>query len=152
MTPGTLASPQELLREFARLNRRRKGDGITPLELLRWLDLRRQLEKQFPGRPPPDGGRTRVVVEFESREALRRSIMVNVRPIGLFVPTAFAAEPGTRFELRVLVVDSGDVYDSPVVVVSNNVGPDFSTRDLGMGLRFASERCPLRTALEQLHD
>ena len=78
--------------------------------------------------------------------------MANVRPIGLFVPTPFAAEPGTKFELRVTVEETGDAYDSPVVVVSNNVGPGFSTQSLGMGVRFATGDCALRRALEVLYD
>ncbi len=152
MTPVAGPSPQDLLREFAQLNRRRKESGITPLELQRWLDLRRKLEKQFPGRPPPGGGRTRVLVEFETRRALRRAIMAKLRPIGLFVPTPFAAEPGTKFELRVTVEETGDVYDSPVVVISSNVGPDLSTQSLGMGVRFARADCALRRALVALYD
>ena len=47
--------------------------------------------------------------------------------------------------------ETGDEYVGPVKVVSNNVGPDFSTRDLGMGVRFDSPECPLRAALEALY-
>ena len=77
--------------------------------------------------------------------------MANVRPIGLFVSTPFAAEAGTRFDLHVLVKATGDEFESPVVVVSNNVGPDFSTADLGMGLRFNAPASTLRAALEDLY-
>jgi hypothetical protein len=142
---------QKLLREFAQLNQRRRGDGITPLELLRWIDLRERLETAFPGRPAPAGGRTRVVVAFDTRRALRQAIMVNVRPVGLFVPTPFAAVPGTRFELSVRIEETGDCADGPVVVVSNNLGPDFSTRSLGMGVRFEADDCPLRRLVSKLH-
>ncbi len=45
---------------------------------------------------------------------------------------------------------TGEQCAGPVVVVSNNVGPDFSTRDLGMGVRFDSGNSPLREALEAL--
>jgi hypothetical protein len=145
------AIDQKLLREFAHLNRRRREEGITPLELLRWMDLTGRLEKAFPGRPAPTGGRTRVVVAFESRRELRQAIMVNLRPIGLFVPTPFAAEPGTRFELCVSLADVGESADGPVVVVSNNVGPEFSTRSLGMGVRFEADDCPLRRLLERVY-
>ena len=149
--PVAVPSPQKLLREFARLNRRRKDSGITPLELQRWLDLRSKLEKEFPGRPPPGGGTTHVVVGFESRHALRRAIMANLRPIGLFVPTPFAAEPGTKFELTVTVEETGESFTGPGIVASNNLGPGFSTQSLGMGVRFASEDCALRRALEVLY-
>ena len=43
-------SPQDLLREFARLNRLRRDAGVTPLEFQRWLDLRQKLEKD-PAKP-----------------------------------------------------------------------------------------------------
>jgi hypothetical protein len=142
---------QKLLREFAQLNRRRREAGITPLELLRWLDLRERLEKAFPGRPPPGGGQTRVVVAFDTRRTLRQSIMVNLRPIGLFVPTPFAAAPGTRFQLSVTIEETGDSADGPVVVVSNNLGPEFSTRSLGMGVRFEADDCALRRLLTRVH-
>ncbi len=147
---GNPPSVQDLLREFAQLNGRRKGAGITPLEYQRWLDLRGKLEKAFPGRPPPDGGKTHVLVDFETRAALARSIMANVRPIGLFVPTPFAAEPGTKFQLRVQIHETDERYEAPVVVVSNNVGPDYSTRDLGMGVRFTDSGGELRRVLNEL--
>ena len=143
-------SPQTLLREFARLNRQRKSEGLTTLELQRWLDLCAKLEKAFPGRPPPTAGRLWVRVEFETPAALRRAIMAELRPIGLFLPTAFTCEPGTRFDLRVRVEQTGEVYESPVVVASNNVGPGFSTDALGMGVRFDAPESSLRTALEEL--
>lgn len=145
-------SPQALLREFARLDQRRKDSGVTPLELQRWLDLRQKLEKAFPGRPPPGGGTTRVRVEFETRRSLCQAIMAEVRPIGLFLPTPFTCEPGTRFELRVSVGETGERFDGPVVVVSNNLGPGFSTEALGMGVRFDSPDCSLHRALEALFD
>jgi hypothetical protein len=144
-------SAQDLLREFARLNRRRKDSGVTPLELQRWLDLRGKLEKAFPGRPPPDGGRTLVRVEFETCRCLSQAIMAEVRPVGLFLPTPFTCDPGTRFELKVVVMETGEAYESPVVVVSNNVGPGFSTGALGMGVRLEAADCPLRRALEALY-
>ena len=51
----------------------------------------------------------------------------------------------------VLVVEeTGETHETPVVVVSNNVGPDFSTAELGMGLRFTSQDSPLAARLEEL--
>lgn len=145
-------SPQDLLREYAQLNRRRKGDGISPLELQRWSDLQGQLERAFPGRPPlGTGGTTRVRVEFASVEELRGAIMANVRPIGLFVNTPFAPETGTEFALRVFVKETQRSFDAAVVVISNNVGPDFSTAALGMGLRFSATQSTLRAELDRLY-
>jgi Tfp pilus assembly protein PilZ len=146
-----MADPQALLREYAALDQRRQGDGVTPLEYQRWLDLRARLARAFPGRPPPGGaGPVVLCVEFATRARLAASVMMNLRPVGLFVNTPFAAERGARFSLRVRLVETGEEFTSPVVVVSNNVGPDFSTAKLGMGLRFAEASCPLRDALERL--
>jgi hypothetical protein len=39
---------------------------------------------------------------------------------------------------------------SKLGVVSNNVGPGFSTAMLGMGLRFTERKSDLRAALERL--
>jgi len=141
----------DLLREYAQLNRRRKGDGITPLEFQRWLDLCKRLERAFPGKPALGiGGNTRICFEFASPVAMKEAVMMNLRPVGLFVSTPFAFEEGTRFELRVTVEETREVFDSPVVVVSQNVGPEFSTTALGMGVRFTRSMCPLRARLEEL--
>jgi hypothetical protein len=145
-------NPQDLLREFAGLNRRRKSEGISPLELQRWSDLQQQLARAFPARAPlSTGGLVRVRVEFHAEQELREAIMVNVRPIGLFVHTPFAPEAGYVFALRVFVKETGESYDGEVKVISNNVGPDFSTASLGMGLRFTKAESTLRTALDRIY-
>ena len=145
-------SPQDLLREFASLNRHRKGDGISPLELQRWKDLHRQLTEAFPDRPPLGmGGPVHVRVKFQSESELRSSIMANVRPIGLFVHTPFAPDAGFVFTLHVLVKQTGESYEGEVKVVSNNVGPDFSTASLGMGVRFTKSESTLRAALDRIY-
>jgi hypothetical protein len=146
-----MADPQALLREYAGLDQRRKDEGVSPLEYLRWLDLRGRLAKAFPGRPAPgSGGAVVVRVEFATQAKLAASVMMNMRPVGLFVHTPFVAERGARFTLRVLLAETGEEFTSPVVVVSNNVGPEFSTAKHGMGLRFTEATCPLREALERL--
>lgn len=144
-------SPHDLLREFAGLNRRRKADGVTPLEYQRWLDLGRRLEAAFPDRPALGrNGTVCLLVDFANEKELAASVMMNVRPVGLFVNTPFPPDRGTHLELRVRVQDSGEVYASRVTVVSNNVGPDFSTQALGMGLKFRDKRCELRSRLDAL--
>ena len=132
--------PQDLLREWALLNRKRKDSGVSPLEYLRWLDVRSKLEKLFPGKPVPGaGGKARVCIEFQNQHLLRAAVMKNVRPIGLFVRTPFGPEVGERFELRVQLLDLDERYDGAVTVVSNNVGPGFSTVDMGIGVRVQGE-------------
>jgi Tfp pilus assembly protein PilZ len=143
--------PQDLLREFAQLNGKRTGEGVTPLEYLRWLDLGERLARMFPDRPPVGRrGPTRVVVEFATRERIKEAVMFNVRPIGLFINTPFAPETGTDFELRVRLLETGEEFSSPVEVVSENVGPQFSTDRLGMGVRFTTAENDLRSFLDAL--
>jgi hypothetical protein len=143
--------PQDLLREFAQLNGRRTEEGVTPLEYVRWCDLRQRLARMFPDRPPLGGrGPTRVVVEFRTRERIKEAVMFNVRPIGLFINTPFAPETGTEFDLRVRLLETGEEFSSPVEVVSENVGPQFSTDRLGMGVRFTTGESDLRSFLDVL--
>lgn len=146
-----MSNPQDLLREFVALDRERRATGVTPLEYQRWMDLRQQLGRKFPDRPPLGRrGIIRIRAEFPSRAALKDAVMLNLRPIGIFVGTPFAPEKGTSFELRVFVLETGERFDSDVEVVSNNVGPDFSTQNLGMGLRFVRSSCDLRNVLNEL--
>ena len=76
--------------------------------------------------------------------------MMNVRPVGLFVNTPFAPEPGTRFQLRVHIEATACVFDSAVEVVSNDLGPGFSTAALGMGLSFSEPESTLKQHIEKL--
>ena len=146
-----MSQSQDLLREYVNLNKKRVNAGITPLEYQRWLDLGQQLEKAFPGHPPlGQGGETRIVIEFRDRERLKQAVMMNLRPVGLFVNTPFAPDEGTKFDLRVHVKATHEVFNSAVEVVSTNVGPEFSTAVQGMGLRFRYRNCELRAVLEEL--
>ena len=146
-----MPSAQDLLREVFALNKRRTREGITPLEYQRWLDLGAKLRKEFPDHPPLGGpGETQIRVEFRDLEALRAATMLNVRPTGIYVGTPFAAEVGTKFGLAVFVKESGEDFRSRVEVVSNNVGPDFSTANLGMGMKFVDRDCELRRVLDRL--
>jgi hypothetical protein len=91
-------------------------------------------------------------VEFKTRERIKDAVMFNVRPVGLFINTPFSPEIGTRFELRVRLLETGEEFSSPVEVVSNNVGPEFSTNRLGMGVRFSTSRSELRSLVDALCD
>ena len=146
-----MRTPQDLLREYAHINCKRKSCGISALEYQRWLDLRQQLERAFPDRPPlGTGGETRLRVEFSTLKKLADAVMWNVRPVWLFVHTPFAPDNGTRLVLILVIEETGETHETPVVVVSNNVGPEFSTADLGMGLRFTSQDTGLPARLEEL--
>lgn len=143
---------QDVLREIVALNKRRTNEGIAPIEYQRWLDLSAQLKRQFPGHPPLGGrGETQIPVEFEDFDSLLDTAMYNIQPIGIFLNTPFAADVGIKLGLVVFVKESGREYRGRVAVVSNNVGPDFSTIHLGMGLKFVEQKSDLRALMERLH-
>ncbi len=146
-----MPTPQDMLREVVALNKRRTTEGITPIEYQRWLDLSAKLRKAFPDHPRLGGrGLTQIRIDFRDEKELLESTMFNIRPIGLFISTPFAAEVGSKFGVVVFVKATGEELRAKVEVVSNNVGPGFSTAMLGMGLRFAQRDSELRAALEKL--
>jgi Tfp pilus assembly protein PilZ len=146
-----MPSAQDILREVFALNKRRTREGISPLEYQRWLDLSAKLRKEFPDHPPLGGrGETQIRVEFRDLDALRAATMSNVQSTGIFVVTPFAAEVGTKFGLAVFIKANGDEFRSRVEVVSNGVGPDYSTANLGMGMKFVDKDSPLRRVLDRL--
>jgi Tfp pilus assembly protein PilZ len=136
-----------LMREFGALERRRLGEGVTPLEYQRWLDLKSRIGRRFArsreaglsalgggsGRPRP----SRLLVRYRSRDHLIDSILSNVRPAGFFVPTPFAAEVGTEFLVRITLEQEGDSADVPAVVVTSITqgAHTLSTLSMGMGLK-----------------
>lgn len=146
-----MREPQDLLREYALLDRKRKEEGITPLEYQHWRQLARSLERSFSQRPPLEAhGATRMIVEFKSRERLAQAVMLEVRPIGLFINTPFAPDHGTNLILCVRERETGQEFEAPVLVVSSNVGPNFSTATLGMGVRFVPANGPFIEFLDAL--
>jgi len=54
---------QHLLRKCAQLDRKRRSEGATPLELQRRLDLGARLETLLPGRPAPGAGTSHLRVD-----------------------------------------------------------------------------------------
>ncbi len=146
-----MPTSQDMLREVVALNKRRTTEGITPIEYQRWLDLSAKLRQEYPDHPPLGGrGRTQIRIDFRDEEALLESTMFNIQPIGLFVNTPFAAEVGAKLGVVVFVKATGEELRAKVEVVSNNVGPGFSTAMLGMGLRFTERTSDLRAVLERL--
>jgi hypothetical protein len=125
------------------LDKRRTAEGITPLEYRALLDLSARLRKQFPKHPVGRCGETLVRVEFFDLEELRSCTMFDVKPIGVYLSTPFAATVGTKFTLVAAVKKTTDESRCRVEVVSNNVGPDFSAASLGMGLKSLERDCEL---------
>ena len=147
-----------LLHEYRALEKKRVGAGVTPLEYQRWLDLRTQIEKALSqtGRPPGRERRrsprapTRLLVQMRGRRHLRDAILTNVSHGGVFIATPFAAEIGTRLTLCLRIVETDEAIEVPCEVVSNNVDGGFSTRRLGMGVRFLALDDTQRQAVDDL--
>ena len=145
-----------LMREYGTLERRRLGEGIDPLEYQRWLDLKRQIGRNFgrgaggAGGVSEDRNRpTRLRVVYKSREALLAAIVENIRPAGFFVPTPFAADVGTRFLLRIRLENEGETADVPAVVVTSIVesAHTLSTMSMGMGVKIDKPTKSQRAAI-----
>lgn len=136
-----------LMREFGGLERQRLGDGVTPLEYQRWLDLKSQIGRAFArsreaglsaiGGEDANARPTRLLVAYRSREALLESLIDNIQPVGFFVPTPFAALVGTRFLVRISLEAEGETGDVPAVVVTSVAQGSLtlSTMSMGMGLK-----------------
>ena len=76
--------------------------------------------------------------------------MLEVRPIGLFINTPFAPNHGEDFILCVREQETRQAFEAQVTVVSSNVGPNFSTATLGMGVRFVASTSPFIEFLDAL--
>ncbi len=145
-----------LLREYRALELQRTTEGVTPLEYMRWIDLRDRMARTVRGSGPPEDPEkskvTRLLVEFNRPESLARAQIGNVTRGGLFVSTPFGPEIGTRLILRVRIESTGDELVLPGEVVSNNVGDGFSTSELGFGVRFDRLPAALKGRLDALLD
>ncbi len=148
-----------MMRELRKLERKRRDEGVTPLEYQRWHDLKDTLEANLAkhSRAPEGVERrkssriaTRLLVEFQNKGELREAVIHNVSDGGLFVSTPFAPAIGEEFILCIRVGGSSRAIDIPCVTVSNNVGDDFSTQNLGMGVKFLHLTAKQRAAVEFL--
>jgi len=137
-----------LMREYGGLERKRLGEGVTPLEYQRWLDLKGQIGGSIEKRDAPSSDpierrrserrRTRMLAVFESRNALRDAMVTNISAGGLFLATPFAAEVGTSLIVSVRLERSGETVDIPCTVVTS-IGQGahtLATIEMGMGLKF----------------
>lgn len=155
-----MADLHVLFLEYSRLDRRRTRDGLTTQEYDRWRLLSKELARRFTKGPPGGASErrdsvrvpTRLKVSFESRDEAIQALMTNLSRGGLFINTAFPAEPGTRFELELSLESSGERFEVPVEVVSNHVGGQFETGELGMGVRFLPVPPELRRKIDALYE
>jgi uncharacterized protein (TIGR02266 family) len=131
-------------RQFLYLDRKRGEGGLSPVELRRWIKLKRILNQQLsPGASCEQVDRrdsvrvpARLAVTFQDVQELRGCLMTNLSRGGLFVETDYPAEIGTRVLLGLQIEASGEKVDVPAEVVSINARPDSAAWQHGMGLRF----------------
>ena len=149
-----------LFREYIHLERKREGEGLSPLELQHWTGLKRMLGKEFsPGLSDQRADQrssvrvpTRLAVTFRNVGELQRCLMTNLSRGGLFIATEQPAEIGTHLELQLHVEETGERIEAPSEVVSNDVGPGFAPGERGMGLRFLELKPEAQRAIEELYE
>ena len=101
------------LREYRDLEARASKPGLTPLEFLRLLELRRELG---PAVADEAGEPLCMIAEFDSYEALADSWVSALAGGGVFVATPFAPPVSTELVLAVLIKESGERFEVPGVV------------------------------------
>lgn len=153
-----------LMREFGGLERQRLGTGVTPLEFQRWFDLKGQIGRIFAksrarglsatGRADGRIRPTHLLISYKSRESLIDSIVSNIRPAGLFVPTPFAADVGTPFLLRVSLDQEGESADIPATVVTSITqgAHTISTLNMGMSVKILKPTRAQGAGISQIFD
>ncbi|MCG8590474.1 MAG: PilZ domain-containing protein [Proteobacteria bacterium] len=148
---------QNWFREYASLDRRRTGEGLTPIEYQRWLDLHEKLSREFSD-PPASGDRRgsvrvpiKLKVEFRSNDSVRRAIIRSTSRSGLFINTPFPPEVGTTITLCIHIESTGETIEVPCDVISNNVGEGFDTNVLGMGVCFRQMPPDVRKQLDEIY-
>lgn len=135
---------QEDFREFAHLDRKRTGDGVSPREYRRWLLLRHRLDKAFTS-GPPEGEKerrvslrvpTRLHVSYDRLAGLE-GVLRNLSRTGCFIRTDLPAPVGTRLDLVLRADSMHEVLELHAEVVTIDMRHDGSTvGERGMGLRF----------------
>ncbi len=149
-----------LFLEYARLDRRRTGRGLSVKGLERWSELRCQLEQQLGGGTPSEGSErrsslrvpTRLNCSFESIGTLQKAMITNLSRSGMFIVTSSPLPIGTKLDLYILIEETGEEMQVPAKVVSNNVGPSFALRQTGMGVSFSQELPALTEQLDDLYE
>lgn len=149
-----------LFRAYMALDRKRCGAGLSPRELQRFIELKRQLSRHFtPGLSDEHADQresvrvpARLAVSFSSLGRLVESLMTNLSRRGVFVATEHPLEIGTCVELRVQIEDTGELIEVPAEVVSCNPGPRLGNEPPGMGLRFHDAGPEVEQQIDRLYE
>jgi uncharacterized protein (TIGR02266 family) len=150
---------QQDFHEYAHLDRKRTGDGITPAEYRRWLQLRARLDEAFSAGPPRGQAErrrslrvpTRLRVAYDAEIGLE-GIVTNLSRTGCFVRTDLPAAVGTRLTLLLSVAALGETLELDAEVVSTGMTRDGRKRERGMGMRFLEMSPEARKKLDALYE
>lgn len=147
-------------REYVRLDKLRRAEGLTPAELHRFEALERFLSIHFaPDRPEAVGDTresvrvpTRIKVSFAKDRELASCLMTNLSRGGVFVQTDRPLELESCFTLNIHVESPRRDISVRVEVVSVGIGPAFARNKQGMGLRFVEVSPEIEKQLRELYE
>ena len=94
----------------------------------------------------------RLKMQFQTAGELRRCLLTNLSRGGVFVSTAAPPPIGTILRLRIEVAESDLQIEVDGEVVSTNVGNNFDTQHVGMGVRFVEPSPEAQRALDRLYE
>ncbi len=141
-----MGDPASELREYARLDRKRRNDILTLQEFERWSALKEMLNRRFQsGAAANKSDRrqsvrvaSRLSVSFESRGDVQKCLMQNLSRGGVFISTECPPQIGSRFSLQIIIEKTSERLDVEAEVVSLNTGADLNSNERGMGMRFVN--------------
>ncbi len=144
-----------LFLQYARLDRKRSLEGLSPLEEEIWTNLSRYLGKRLnPDVPKGVDRRASLRVATEIGCSWVRSAPVldahvtNLSRSGAFVRTTEPAPIGEEIEIRIALPDGG-VLELPAIVANQIHGVDPHRR--GMGVRFGPMTSDTMRTIDELY-
>jgi len=150
---------QEDFREFVHLDRKRTGDGVTPTQYRRWLELRHRLDKVFSAGPPEGQPERRSSLRIPTRLRVTydpvshlEGVLRNLSRTGCFICSDLPAPVGTRLQLVLRGRGMAEPVELDAQVVSHDIAHDGAMPGLrGMGLRFVELGPEARKKLDELY-
>jgi uncharacterized protein (TIGR02266 family) len=154
-----MADLNKLLLQFARLQRKVTGEGLTVEELERWDALKYRLNRHFsPGLDAQTADRrrsaripSRLHCSFDSFGTFERALITNVSHGGVFIKTVSPLPIGTKLRICIRIAETEAQIELPGVVVSHHVGPSWDTREAGMGVAFVATDPEIAKQINKLY-
>jgi uncharacterized protein (TIGR02266 family) len=148
------------LRDFMALDQRRRADGLSPADMVRWSQLKGTLHRHFEPDVEEQHAQSRdsvrvpisLNVKFESRGEVRECLMTNLSAGGLFVATESPLPTGTPLNVRIRVERTGEEIELPGEVVSVEVSANLAEEERGMGIRFVNLDEAQREQVAELYE